>query len=539
MSFVVEAGYQGWPALWAKITLPLSASITSNASAAAGAAASPLAAQTTPAHIRERATNDRVEGITAPGPIVWRASGSSTGRESLSRPRLDQGKSEKPPNCPADAHKHAVHDRRKRPKFGRLASGPPKCRVSPRPRVSPAWESPDGPKREESAVTACIVGWAHTPFGRLEGETVESLVVRVAKEALADAGVAAADVDEIVLGHFNAGFSAQDFTASLVLQASPDLRFKRASRVENACATGSAAVHQAIKAIAAGTARIALVVGVEQMTTTPAEEIGRNLLKASYVREEADIDGGFAGIFGQIAAGYFQRWGDQSDALARIAAKNHRNGVGNPYAQIRKDLGYEFCRTESEKNPHVAGPLKRTDCSLVSDGAAAVVLADVGTALKLGKAVAFRAAEHVQDFLPMSKRDVLKLEGCGEAWKRALASAGMALSDLSFVETHDCFTIAELMEYEAMGLVPEGQGARAIAEGLTEKTGRLPVNPSGGLKAKGHPIGATGVSMHAITAMQLTGTAGDMQVDNASLGGIFNMGGTAVANYVSILERIK
>jgi acetyl-CoA C-acetyltransferase len=388
-------------------------------------------------------------------------------------------------------------------------------------------------------VTACIVGWAHTPFGRLEGETVESLIVRVAREALADAGIAAADVDEIVLGHFNAGFSAQDFTASLVLQASPDLRFKRASRVENACATGSAAVHQAINTIAAKTARIALVVGAEQMTTTPAADVGRNLLKASYVREEADIDGGFAGIFGQIAARYFQRWGDQSDALARIAAKNHRNGVGNPYAQIRKDLGYEFCRTESEKNPRVAGPLKRTDCSLVSDGAAAVVLADVATALKLGKAVAFRAAQHVQDFLPMSKRDVLKLEGCGEAWKRALASAGMVLSDLSFVETHDCFTIAELMEYEAMGLVPEGQGARAIAEGLTEKTGRLPVNPSGGLKAKGHPIGATGVSMHAVTAMQLTGTAGDMQVGNASLGGIFNMGGTAVANYVSILERIK
>jgi acetyl-CoA C-acetyltransferase len=388
-------------------------------------------------------------------------------------------------------------------------------------------------------VTACIVGWAHTPFGRLEGETIESLIVRVATEALADAGVAARDVDEIVLGHFNAGFSAQDFTAALVLQASPDLRFKRASRVENACATGSAAVHQGLKAIAANAARIVLVVGAEQMTTTPGPEIGRNLLKASYVREEADIDGGFAGIFGQIAARYFQRWGDQSDALARIAAKNHKNGVGNPFAQIRKDLGYEFCRTESEKNPRVAGPLKRTDCSLVSDGAAAVVLADVVTALKLGKAIAFRAAEHVQDFLPMSKRDVLKLEGCSQAWARALASAGVALSNLSFVETHDCFTIAELMEYEAMGLVPEGQGARAVAEGLTEKGGVLPVNPSGGLKAKGHPIGATGVSMHALTAMQLMGAAGEMQVKNANLGGIFNMGGTAVANYVSILERIK
>jgi acetyl-CoA C-acetyltransferase len=388
-------------------------------------------------------------------------------------------------------------------------------------------------------MTAAIVGWAHTPFGKLTGETVESLIVRVAGEALADAGIAAKEVDEIVLGHFNAGFSAQDFTASLVLQASPDLRFKRATRVENACATGSAAVHQGIKSIKAKAARIVLAVGVEQMTTTPAAEIGRNLLKASYVREEADIDGGFAGIFGKIAGLYFQKWGDQSDALAMIAAKNHKNGVGNPYAQMRKDLGFDFCRTESEKNPFVAGPLKRTDCSLVSDGAAAIVLADVETALKLDKAVVFRAAEHVQDFLPMAKRDILKFEGCAVAWQRALAKSGLALDDLSFVETHDCFTVAELIEYEAMGLTPEGQGARAILEGWTQKDGKLPVNPSGGLKAKGHPIGATGVSMHALTAMQLTGTAGDLQVKDARLGGIFNMGGTAVANYVSILERIK
>jgi acetyl-CoA C-acetyltransferase len=388
-------------------------------------------------------------------------------------------------------------------------------------------------------MTACIVGWAHTPFGRLDAETVESLIVRVAGEALADADIAASDVDEIVLGHFNSGFSAQDFTASLVLQAAPELRFKRALRVENACATGSAAVHQGLKAIAAKSARVVLVVGVEQMTTTPPAEIGRNLLKASYVREEADIEGGFAGIFGRIAALYFQRWGDQSDALALIAAKNHKNGVGNPYAQMRKELSFEFCRTESEKNPYVAGPLKRTDCSLVSDGAAALVLADVGTALQLGKAVAFRAAEHVQDFLPMSRRDILKFEGCAEAWKRALAAAGIKLGDLSFAEVHDCFTIAELIEYEAMGLVPEGQGATAIKQGWTNKDGKLPVNPSGGLKSKGHPIGATGVSMHALCAMQLTGTAGDFQVKDAKLAGLFNMGGAAVANYVSILERIK
>jgi acetyl-CoA C-acetyltransferase len=388
-------------------------------------------------------------------------------------------------------------------------------------------------------MSACIIGWAHTRFGKLEGETVESLIVRVATEALADAGVGPGDVDEIVLGHFNAGFSPQDFTASLVLQAAPELRFKRATRVENACATGSAAVHQGLKAIGSGQARIALVVGAEQMTASAPADIGRNLLKASYVRDEAEIEGGFAGIFGKIAALYFQKYGDQSDALAMIAAKNHKNGVANPYAQMRKDLGFDFCRKESEKNPFVAGPLKRTDCSLVSDGAAAVIIADVDTALRLGKAVAFRAAAHVQDFLPMSKRDILKFEGCATAWQKALAQAGVALGDLSFVETHDCFTIAELIEYEAMGLVGEGEGYRAIQEGWTQKNGKLPVNPSGGLKAKGHPVGATGVSMHALAAMQLTGKASDMQIKNARLGGIFNMGGAAVANYVSILERIK
>ncbi|MGH6912622.1 MAG: thiolase C-terminal domain-containing protein, partial [Geminicoccales bacterium] len=168
-----------------------------------------------------------------------------------------------------------------------------------------------------------------------------------------------------------------------------------------------------------------------------------------------------------------------------------------------------------------------------------LVLTDVETALSMDKAVVFRAAAHVNDFLPMSKRDITRFEGCGEAWKRALAKAPAKLEDLDFVETHDCFTVAELIEYEAMGLAPHGQGARAILEGWTAKGGKLPVNPSGGLKSKGHPIGATGVSMHVLSAMQLAGGAGDMQVENAALGGIFNMGGAAVANYVSILEPLR
>jgi len=388
-------------------------------------------------------------------------------------------------------------------------------------------------------MTAAIIGWAHTPFGRYDTETVESLVVRATQEALDHAGIQPDDIDEIILGHFNAGFSRQDFTASLVLQAHPALRFKPATRVENACATGSAAVHQGIKSIEARRARIVLVVGVEQMTTTPGPEIGANLLRASYLREESDIQGGFAGLFGRIAGNYFDKYGDQSDALAQIAAKNHRNGVANPYAQMRKDLGVDFCRTVSERNPIVAGPLKRTDCSPVSDGAAAVVLADVETGLAMERAVVFRSTAHVQDFLPMSRRDILNFEGCSLAWARALGDARLTIADLSFVETHDCFTIAELLEYEAMGLTPEGRGSDAVKEGWTEVGGKLPVNASGGLKAKGHPIGATGVSMHVLAAMQLCGQMPEpIQIANARLGGVFNMGGAAVANYVSILERI-
>jgi acetyl-CoA C-acetyltransferase len=387
-------------------------------------------------------------------------------------------------------------------------------------------------------MTACIVGWAHSRFGKLEDD-LETLIVKVASDAVADAGLEPEDIDEIFLGTMNAGFQRQEFPASLVLQAHPAFRFKPATHVENACATGSAAIHQGLNAIAARRARTALVVGVEKMTEVTGPQVGEILIKASYIREEGTTEGGFAGIFGRIAQMYFQRYGDKSDALARIAAKNHKNGAANPLAQLQKDLGYEFCRTVSDKNPLVAGPLRRTDCSLVSDGAAAVVLTDVETALACNKAIVFRAAEQVNDFLPISKRDIVAFEGPELAFKRALARAGVGLEDLSFAEVHDCFTIAELLIYEAIGLTPKGEGERAILEGWTEKSGKLPINPSGGLKAKGHPVGATGVSMHALAAMQLTGTAGGIQVPNAELAGVFNMGGAAVANYASVLERLR
>jgi acetyl-CoA C-acetyltransferase len=384
-----------------------------------------------------------------------------------------------------------------------------------------------------------IIGWAHTRFGKFPEQDIESLIAEVAGAAIADAGLAPEDIDGVFVGMFNSGFSKQDFPASLAFQSVPALRFVPATRYENACASGSAALYGARDFIAAGRGRRALVIGVEKMTDATTAQAGDNLLGASYRREEGDIPAGFAGVFGRIAERYFQRHGDASNALARIAAKNHRNGVDNPYAQLRKDLGYEFCATVSDKNPTVAPPLRRTDCSPVSDGAAALILADEDTAQSAPQAVRIRGAAQVTDLMPLSQRDITRMIGAERAWHAALTAAGLSLADLSFVETHDCFTIAELMAYEAMGLAPIGQGARAALEGWTERDGRLPVNRSGGLKSKGHPVGATGVSMHVMAAMQLTGRAGAMQLPRADCAAVFNMGGAAVANYVTILERAK
>jgi acetyl-CoA C-acetyltransferase len=384
-----------------------------------------------------------------------------------------------------------------------------------------------------------ITGWAHSPFGKLEEPDTEALMARVVGPALDHAQMAAEEIDGVFVGVMNNGFQKQDFQGALPALSEPALALKPAVRLEDACATGSAAIYAALNFIESGQGKTALVVGAEKMTAKPTAETGDILLGASYRKEEAGVEGGFAGIFARIAQNYFQRYGDRSGDLARIAAKNHKNGVENPYAQLKKDLGFEFCNTVSDKNPFVIHPLRRSDCSLISDGAAAIVLVAEDAASDAPRAIRFRGTAHANDILPLSRRDPIAFEGARRAWELALERAGVALNDLSLAETHDCFTIAELIHYEAMGLTEPGKGYVAIREGWTEKTGKLPVNPSGGLKSKGHPIGATGVSMHIMASMQLMGEAGGMQIPGAKLAGVFNMGGAAVANFCSILERAR
>lgn len=384
--------------------------------------------------------------------------------------------------------------------------------------------------------TVSIVAAGHSRFGRLNDLTLENLIVQVTHEALTDAAIDAAEIDAIFLGHFNSGMVPDGFAASLVLQADPALRFKPATRCENACASGSAAIQAGINAILSGSADLVLVVGAEKMTANSTAQVTKALSGAGYQNDLEEAGLSFPQLFGLAAQHYQQRYHSPLESMAKIAEKNHANALSNPLAQMHKAMSFEHCNTVSESNPYIAEPLRLTDCSLITDGAAAIVLASAKRAQQFRREVLIRATSQVNDFLPIAQRDLLAFEGPQRAIRHALRNADVTLSDVHFAEVHDCFTIAELLIYEAMGLAPSGQGHRALDDGIVQAGGRLPVNLSGGLKAKGHPVGATGVSMHAMAFRQLTGQAIGIAVPEAEFGLLFNMGGMAVANYASVLQ---
>lgn len=387
-------------------------------------------------------------------------------------------------------------------------------------------------------MSAVVAGWGHTRFGKRE-ESLEELIVSAASDAIAHSGLVAGDIDEIVVGNFNAGMQPLGFISSLALQTDDALWGVPATRVENACASGAAAIQLGIRSLMAGTARNVLVIGAEKMTDAGAARVGAALVGADYDTAGTSSNVGFAGLFAQVAHAYRARVADPRDAMARIASKSHTAGARNPLAHLQRALTVEACSAVSESNPMIADPLRRTDCSPVSDGAAAVVLT---SARDLSSEAATPGAEiigfgHANDYLPGARRDPIAFRGSERAWHHALERAGIGVSDLSAVEVHDCFTIAELVLYDVLGLVPDGSTAiDALVSGRFDPDGELPVNVSGGLKSKGHPVGATGVSQIVLAAMQLTGTAGEMQLDRVDTVGVHNMGGLAVANYAHILR---
>ena len=382
-----------------------------------------------------------------------------------------------------------------------------------------------------------IIGAGHTRFGRLD-ENLEGLISLAVREALVDADIPAGEVDAVFVGHFNAGLVRDGFVASLVHQADEGFRFTPATRLENACASGSAAIHAGIESILSGRAQTVLVVGVEKMSARRTSEVTESLASAGYQNDSRESALSFPEVFAHLAREYATRYGDPMLAMAQIASKNHQNAMHNPLAQMHREISVEDCMAITDRNPLIAPPLRLTDCSLVSDGAAALILTSARIVARRDRAARFLSAVQVNDTLPFSGRDLVLFEGPQRAIQKAYEDGGISLDDLSFAEVHDCFTIAELLIYEAMGLAPAGQGATVLDSGRVMRDGRTPVNVSGGLKAKGHPVGATGVSMHVMAYRQLIGQAGDMQLDKPELGLVFNMGGAAVANYASVLARV-
>lgn len=396
-------------------------------------------------------------------------------------------------------------------------------------------------------MSVSIIGTAHSKMGKLVDETIYSLLVNAGREALKDAKVTGKDIDAVYVANYGGPcFNKQSHLAPYAIEIDPDLRFKPCTRVETACAAGSNAVKEAIYAIEAGRAETVLVVGVEKMTSLKTAGVTETLALASYYPEEGAKGYTFPGLYAEYAKGYMKHYGysveELYDTLGHITVKAHKNAMSNPLAQMHVEFEHEFAKTVSDKNPLIADPLKLSDCSLVSDGAAAMVITKTDIAkAKYDKVVEISSIAHVSDYLSIveGKRSNYELTGAKHAVEKALKDAKLTINDIHVAEVHDCFTITELLIYEALGLAAPGKGREAILNGTVQVGGKLPVNASGGLKAKGHPIGATGVSMFVLIARQLLGEAIGLQVKNAERGLTLNIGGSGGTNISSVLTRIK
>jgi len=386
-----------------------------------------------------------------------------------------------------------------------------------------------------------IIGAYHSSFGKLESETLYTLYEIAAKEALKDAAIEAAAIDGVFVGNYSGGaFNRQENIASYGVNAIPELRHKPMYRTETACSSGSSAIHMAIMAIKSGMMKRVLVVGLEKMTDLDITGVTEALALATYWPEEGNKSVTAPCMFADLAKGWMKKYNYSEEQLrpwlAQISAKAYSNAAENPIAQLQKPKSAEdILALPDEKNPIIHAPLRLHDCSLVSDGSSALVLENAS--LGKGKGIGIKSFYSAGDYLDSfgkNKSDHF-LEGAAFAVDKALKSAGLKIDDISLAEVHDCFTITELLLYSAMGIARAGKEFEALDNGTVFPDGKLPVNLSGGLKAKGHPIGATGVSMHAYIYKQLMQNAWGHQAKNAQTGLVVNIGGSGTSNAVSVL----
>jgi acetyl-CoA C-acetyltransferase len=377
-----------------------------------------------------------------------------------------------------------------------------------------------------------VIGSGTTRFGELWDRSLRDLFVEASMLAIRDAGIDR--LEGMYVGCMSSGLLVeQEHLASLLadyLGVSP----VAAVRVESACASGGLAFRSAFFEVASGASDIVLAGGVEKMTD--GADVTRALAAASDQEYEAFHGVTFPGLYAMMARVHMKQHGTTRDEIASVAVKNHENGLLNPRAHIQARITIDQVLGSSK----VADPLRLLDCSPVSDGASAVILASESVARKSGRPlVKITGAGAATDAIALHARaDLGGLEVVARAAAKAYAMSGKGAGDIDLAEVHDCFTIAEIMATEALGLVPRGRGGAAARAGETSREGRIPVNPSGGLKSKGHPVGATGIAQIVEVVAQLRGEADKRQIRGARIGLAQNMGGSGGSATVHILERI-
>ena len=378
-----------------------------------------------------------------------------------------------------------------------------------------------------------VIGVGMTKFGELWNRSMRDIYVEAALKAIEDAGVD--HIDSMYVGAMSSGLFVQQEHLGAVLADYLGVNPVPATRVESACASGGAAFRQAYLEVASGASEIVLASGVEKMTD--GADVTEVLAAAADQEYESFHGITFPGLYAMIANAHMHRFKTTREQLAHVAVKNHHNGASNPNAQFRSEVTLD----QVMKSTMVADPLRLLDCSPVSDGAAAVIVASADVARKLKKlSVRVKASAQASDTIALhGRRDLTTLNAVSKAAEHAYRIAGIKPSDVNFAEVHDCFTIAEIVVSEDLGFFEKGCGGKAVAEGKTAIDGGvIPINTSGGLKSKGHPVGATGVAQIIELYEQLTERAGKRQVKGARLGMAQNMGGSGASCVIHILEAL-
>jgi len=379
-----------------------------------------------------------------------------------------------------------------------------------------------------------VVGIGKTPFGVFPDRGLRSLGVEAGRRCLDDAGAAPEQVEAFYLGNFaGPSFVGQNHLAPYVAGAM-GITGVPATRLEAACASGGSAFFHAVSSVAAGLYDVVMVTGVEKMTSQPTPRVSEILAGAGDLAGEVQAGATFAALFAMIARRHMHEYGTTREQLAAVAVKNHANAAKNPCAHMRKAITVE----QALAGKPVADPLTLYDCSLISDGAASVLVAPLERASEFrGRPVRIAGIAQTSDQLALYQReDITSFLAVRRAAEKAYRMAGVSPADIQLAELHDCFTIAEIMATEDLGFAAKGEGGPYAEQGMTALDGPRPVNTSGGLKAKGHPVGATGVAQICDLVEQIRGEAGERQVPRHDIGLAQNIGGSGATAVVTILR---